>query len=65
MEETARYLVRRVCSGRGIQNWTHKTIILTGAMVPYKFWLRPMDCLILGSALAYAQMLPSGASVSR
>ncbi|MGD0589430.1 MAG: asparaginase domain-containing protein [Bacteroidota bacterium] len=50
MEETARVL------GKSI---THKTIILTGAMVPYKFG--SSDGLFnLGSALAFAETLPHG-----
>ena len=55
MEETARYLAK---SNPG----KSKTIILTGAMVPYKFG--SSDGLFnLGSALAYAQMLPPGVYV--
>ena len=50
MEETARVL------GKSI---TDKTIILTGAMVPYKFG--SSDGLFnLGSALAFAEALPHG-----
>ena len=50
MELTARYLATRL---------TGKTVILTGAMVPYKFG--SSDGLFnLGSALAYAQVLPIG-----
>jgi L-asparaginase len=53
MELTARYLAPHV---------TKKTIILTGAMVPYKFG--SSDGLFnLGSALAYAQVLPTGVYV--
>jgi L-asparaginase len=53
MENTARYLAPRV---------RKKTIILTGAMVPYKFG--SSDGLFnLGSALAYAQVLPHGVYV--
>jgi L-asparaginase len=53
MELTARYLAPRV---------SNKTIILTGAMVPYKFG--SSDGLFnLGSALAYAQVLPAGVYV--
>jgi L-asparaginase len=45
--------------GRGI---TSKTIVLTGAMVPYKFG--SSDGLFnLGSALAFAQVLPAGVYV--
>jgi L-asparaginase len=54
MEHTARYLAARVKS---------KTIVLTGAMVPYKFG--SSDGLFnLGSALAYAQVLPVGIYVA-
>lgn len=54
MEETARYLAPLV---------TNKTVILTGAMVPYKFG--SSDGLFnLGSALAYAQVLPAGIYVA-
>jgi len=54
MELTARAL------GRAI---TNKTIVLTGAMVPYKFG--SSDGLFnLGSALAFAQALPPGVYVA-
>ena len=54
MEETARVL------GKSI---TDKTIILTGAMVPYKFG--SSDGLFnLGSALAFAEALPHGIYVA-
>ncbi len=54
MEQTARYLAARVAK---------KTIILTGAMVPYKFG--SSDGLFnLGSAIAYAQVLPAGIYVA-
>jgi L-asparaginase len=54
MVETARYLAARI-SG--------KTIVLTGAMVPYKFG--SSDGLFnLGSALAFVQTLPHGIYVS-
>jgi len=53
MEETARYLGGRV---------REKTIVLTGAMVPYTFG--SSDGLFnLGSALAFAQALPHGVYV--
>jgi L-asparaginase len=53
MEETARYLGGRV---------RDKTIVLTGAMVPYTFG--SSDGLFnLGSALAFAQALPHGVYV--
>lgn len=50
MENTARYLAPRV---------SNKTIIITGAMVPYKFDSSDGQ-FNLGSALAYAQLLPAG-----
>ena len=54
MEETAKVL------GKSI---TDKTIILTGAMVPYKFG--SSDGLFnLGSALAFAEALPHGIYVA-
>lgn len=54
MVETARYLASNV---------SEKTIILTGAMIPYKFG--SSDGLFnLGSALAFVQTLPHGVYVS-
>ena len=54
MEKTARYLSKQV---------TNKTIVLTGAMVPYKFG--SSDGLFnLGSALAFVQTLPPGVYVA-
>jgi L-asparaginase len=54
MVETACYLAKRI---------TGKTIVLTGAMVPYKFG--SSDGLFnLGSALAFVQTLPNGIYVS-
>jgi L-asparaginase len=54
MEETARVLGKSV---------TDKTIILTGAMVPYKFG--SSDGLFnLGSALAFAETLPRGVYIA-
>jgi len=54
MVETARVLAQRV---------PHKTIVLTGAMVPWKFG--SSDGLFnLGSALAFAQVLAPGVYVS-
>lgn len=54
MTETAHYLAN------GNLN---KTIVLTGAMIPYKFGAS--DALFnLGSALAYAQTLPAGVYVA-
>ena len=54
MVETARFLAARI---------KNKTIVLTGAMVPYKFG--SSDGLFnLGSALAFVQTLPNGVYVS-
>jgi len=53
METTARFLAPRV---------TGKTVILTGAMVPYKFGSSDGQ-FNLGSALAYAQVLSAGVYV--
>ncbi|MDO8463300.1 MAG: asparaginase domain-containing protein [bacterium] len=54
MPETARYIAERI---------SDKTIILTGAMVPYTFG--SSDGLFnLGAALAYVQVAPLGVYVS-
>lgn len=54
MSETARVLAEKI---------TNKTIVLTGAMIPYKFG--SSDGLFnLGSALAFVQTLPSGVYVA-
>ena len=54
MAETARFVAERVHD---------KTIVLTGAMVPYKFG--SSDGLFnLGSALAFVQTLPNGVYVA-
>jgi L-asparaginase len=54
MVETARYLAGTI---------NNKTIVLTGAMVPYKFG--SSDGLFnLGSALAFVQTLPKGIYIS-
>ncbi len=54
MENTARILGKKI---------TNKTIVLTGAMVPYKFG--SSDGLFnLGSALAFAQTLPKGVYIA-
>lgn len=54
MVETARVLAQKI---------KNKTIVLTGAMVPYVF--RSSDGLFnMGSALAFAQSLPHGIYVS-
>jgi len=45
------------------ENITHKTIVITGAMIPYKFG--SSDGLFnLGSALAFAQTLPHGVYIA-
>ena len=54
MPETAKYLSKHVFN---------KTVVLTGAMVPYKFG--SSDGLFnLGSALAFVQTLPAGVYVA-
>ena len=54
MTETARFIAREKLK---------KTIVLTGAMIPYKFG--SSDGLFnLGSAFAFAQILPSGVFVA-
>ncbi len=54
MVETARVIAKRV---------TDKTIVITGAMIPYKFG--SSDGLFnLGSSLAFAQTLPAGVYIS-
>lgn len=58
MEHTARYLATHQA-----EHVTKKTVVLTGAMVPYKFG--SSDGLFnLGSAIAYAQVLPPGVYVA-
>lgn len=52
--ETARYLSKKI---------TAKTVVLTGAMIPYKFG--SSDGLFnLGSALSFVQTLPAGVYVA-
>lgn len=55
MEVTARALAAAV---------ENKTIVLTGAMVPYKFGSSSDGLFNLGSALAFAQTLPPGVYVA-
>jgi L-asparaginase len=55
MVETARILASKKIS---------KTIILTGAMVPYAFGTSSDGFFNLGSALAFVQILPAGVYVS-
>ena len=54
MAETARFLAGRI---------TGKTIVLTGAMIPYKFGSSD-GSFNLGSAMAFVQTLPSGVYVA-
>jgi L-asparaginase len=54
LDETAKYLAAAAIN---------KTIVLTGAMIPYKFGAS--DALFnLGSAMAYAQTLPAGVYIA-
>lgn len=55
MVETARHLAEADIKG--------KTIVLTGAMVPYAFGTSSDGFFNLGSALAFAQILPAGVYV--
>lgn len=54
--ETARYLAQHPVEG--------KTIVLTGAMVPYAFGTSSDGFFNLGSALAFVQTLPPGVYVA-
>jgi L-asparaginase len=54
MVETARVIASRV---------TDKTVVLTGAMVPYAFGSSD-GMFNLGSALSFAQVLPAGVYVA-
>ena len=57
MVETARVLASMISDDRG------KTVVLTGAMVPYAFG--SSDGLFnLGSALSFAQVLPAGVYIA-
>lgn len=53
--ETAEYLAKAQIEG--------KTIVLTGAMIPYAFGTSSDGFFNLGSALAFVQSLPSGVYV--
>jgi L-asparaginase len=55
MVETARHLAEA--------DIKDKTIVLTGAMVPYAFGTSSDGFFNLGSALAFAQVLPPGVYV--
>jgi L-asparaginase len=50
--ETAKYLANAQIEG--------KTIVLTGAMIPYAFGTSSDGFFNMGSALAFVQMLPAG-----
>jgi L-asparaginase len=52
MVETAKHLVEKQIEG--------KTIVLTGAMIPYAFGTSSDGFFNLGSAIAFVQTLPSG-----
>ncbi|MEY3646295.1 MAG: hypothetical protein RL127_1003 [Bacteroidota bacterium] len=54
MTQTADYLAKHI---------QHKTIVLTGAMIPYKFGSSD-GMFNLGSALAFVQLLPPGIYIS-
>lgn len=56
MVKTAAYLAEK--------NIENKTIVLTGAMIPYAFGTSSDGFFNLGSALAFVQTLPSGVFVS-
>ena len=59
MVETAATLA----GGLPVQGTDAKTVVLTGAMIPYKFG--SSDGLFnLGSALAFAQVLPPGVYIA-
>lgn len=55
MVQTARYLANSDIEG--------KTIVLTGAMIPYAFGTSSDGFFNLGSALAFVQLLPPGVYV--
>jgi L-asparaginase len=54
MTQTAEYLAGQIST---------KTIVLTGAMIPYKFGSSD-GMFNLGSALAFVQVLPPGVYIS-
>lgn len=56
MVETARLLAEK--------NIENKTIILVGAIIPYKFGMSSDGFFNLGSALAFAQTMPPGIYIS-
>ena len=57
MPETARYLSRN-------KKLAERTIILTGAMVPYSMGESSDALFNFGAAVGYAQALPSGVYVA-
>lgn len=57
MPETARFLGRN-------KRLAEKTIVLTGAMLPYSVGEKSDALFNLGNAIAYAQALPSGVYVA-
>jgi L-asparaginase len=57
MVDTAKYLAAQ----KGLEG---KTIILTGAMIPYAFGISSDGFFNLGNALAFVQALPEGIYVS-
>ena len=56
MTETAQYLAREDIRG--------KTIVITGAMIPYAFGSSSDGFFNLGSALAFVQSLPAGVYIA-
>lgn len=63
MEKTARVLGEAFAANRSAGSAASKTIVLTGAMVPYKFG--SSDGLFnLGASLAFAQTLPAGVYIA-
>src|SRR5581483_10856011 len=63
MVETARVLAAAVSDGPAGSERYRKTVVLTGALVPYAFG--SSDGLFnLGSALSFAQTLPAGVYVA-
>ena len=63
MVDTARAVGASFASDKPDMGGAHKTIVLTGAMVPYAFG--SSDGLFnLGSALSFVQVLPPGVYVA-
>lgn len=57
MVDTAAYLAKE-------KDLKHKTIVLTGAMIPYTFGVSSDGFFNLGSALSFVQVLPPGVYIS-